>query len=251
MNRQSISIQRCYSLFGTEQNRLEAFCPGQGAVSCSCREQDGVCTLHMTAFADSEAAAEQELKQAEEALQRMYGELIYARRETTLQQAVVWELTARQQKIATAESLTGGLVSKRITEVPGASAVLECGICSYSNRIKHELLGVREQTLRTYTEYSPQTAREMAEGVRRLAGADIGVSTTGIAGPGGVEGKPPGLVYVAVSTENDTRVYELQLSPDGTRGREQVRSLAASHALFAVWEVLTGRAGRAAERSLL
>ena len=80
-------------------------------------------------------------------------------------------------KSATAESLTGGLVSKRITEVSGASQVFECGVCSYSNRIKHELLGVPSDVLETYTEYSSQTAEAMANGIRRLSGADIGIST--------------------------------------------------------------------------
>ena len=119
------------------------------------------------------------------------------------QAVLVKELKNRGLKIASAESLTGGMVSEYITKVSGASEVFECGICSYSNRIKHEILGVSEETLENYTEYSYQTACEMAQGVRRLSGADIGISTTGIAGPsGGTEEKPVGTVYI----RNDTLI---------------------------------------------
>lgn len=239
-----ITIQKCFSLFGVQQEKPEAFLQSLtgNQVSYTMREQHGELTLKLTAFANHPQEAERILTEREEQVRKAYAPWIYADEDITLQQAVVRELTAQKRRIATAESLTGGLVSKRLTEVSGASAVLECGVCSYSNRIKHELLGVRAQTLNTYTEYSPQTALEMAEGVRRLSGAEIGVSTTGIAGPGGVDGKPAGLVYVAVSTENDSIAYELQLSQGEKNNREQVRSLAASHALFAVWEVLCGRA---------
>ena len=116
-------------------------------------------------------------------------------------------------KVATAESLTGGLVSKKITEISGASQVFECGVCSYSNRIKHEVLGVSAEILETYTEYSPQTAVAMAEGIRKLSGADIGISTTGIAGPGGgTDEKPVGLVYIGISTPKHSFAKELHLS---------------------------------------
>ena len=130
--------------------------------------------------------------------------------------AWMWRTWNRQQlkekgmKIATAESCTGGLVSKRITEIPGASDVFECGVCSYANRIKHELLGVSEQTLERYGAVSPQTAQQMAEGIRRLSGAEIGISVTGIAGPGGgTEEKPVGLVFLAAACENKVYVQKL------------------------------------------
>ncbi len=140
-------------------------------------------------------------------------------------------LMEMQMKAATAESLTGGMVSARITGVPGASGVFECGICSYSNRIKEEILGVSPQTLEVYTEYSAACAKEMAQGVRELSGADLGIATTGIAGPGGgTEEKPVGTVYVGISTKNDTKAYELHLGEDNSRERN--RELSASFAII-------------------
>lgn len=145
---------------------------------------------------------------------------------------LVHELTVRKLKIASAESLTGGMISELITSVAGSSSVFECGICSYSNRIKHEILGVSEKTLEEYTEYSLMTAEEMAEGVRRLSGADIAVSTTGIAGPGGYsEEKPVGLVYVGISAENYRRSYEFRFSEGLENERELIRQKAACAAL--------------------
>ena len=147
--------------------------------------------------------------------------------------ALVSILKEKNRTIAAAESLTGGLVSKRITEVSGASEVFECGVCSYSNRIKHEILGVPSEILETYTEYSSETAIAMAEGVRKLSGADIAVSTTGIAGPnGGTPEKPVGLVYVGISTQNHSFAKELHLSKGFEDERESIRFAASSYALY-------------------
>ena len=94
-------------------------------------------------------------------------------------------LKERHLKVATAESCTGGLIGHIITDVPGSSEYYEGGIISYSNEMKMRFLGVREQTLKEYGAVSEQTAKEMAEGVRKATDADIGIATTGIAGPGG------------------------------------------------------------------
>lgn len=136
-------------------------------------------------------------------------------------------------KIATAESCTGGMISEWITSVPGSSAVIEFGICSYSNRIKHKILGVREETLEKYTEYSEQCAEEMARGALKVSGADYAVSTTGVAGPGGGTDKNPvGTVYICVCDKHsaETRRFEF----DGEffeLSRAEIRSLAAKAAL--------------------
>ena len=156
-----------------------------------------------------------------------------------LEYALVARLKEKGMKIATAESLTGGMVSESITRVPGASGVLECGVCSYSNRIKHEILGVSEETLEKYTEYSAQTPCEMAQGVRSLSGADIGVATTGIAGPGGgSKERPVGLVYVGISTKDRTFAKKLLLSRGQPDERENIRILACKNALYLSWREL-------------
>jgi len=124
--------------------------------------------------------------------------------------------------IATAESCTGGMVSAAITSVSGSSEVFDGGVVSYANEIKHRILGVNEETLATHGAVSEECAREMAEGVRRLMGADIGISLTGIAGPGGgTAEKPVGTVYLGVSGKNETYALLLSLSGDRERVREE------------------------------
>lgn len=112
---------------------------------------------------------------------------------------------------ATAESCTGGLIAKRITDVSGSSSVFNCGIVSYSNEIKHSVLGVSEETLRAYGAVSEQTVREMVSGVLKLSQADIAVAVSGIAGPASDNtDKPVGLIYIAGSDGKKTVVKKLE-----------------------------------------
>lgn len=137
-------------------------------------------------------------------------------------------LIQKKLKITTAESCTGGLAAKLITDVSGSSACFEAGVITYSNVAKQKLLGVSESTLEKYGAVSEQTAAQMCEGALTLAGADIAVSITGIAGPtGGTPDKPVGLVYVGVSGRFGTKTERLMLS--GTR--EEIRSQTAHRAL--------------------
>lgn len=128
-----------------------------------------------------------------------------------LAQEDVKKLKEQSKTLALAESCTGGLVSKTITDVSGASAVYEGGVCSYSNNVKMKILGVKEETLCEFGAVSEQTAREMSEGVRKALGTDIGVGITGIAGPlSDNTQKPVGLIYISVSDENKTICRELR-----------------------------------------
>lgn len=182
--------------------------------------KDGEVLLRVTAAAESTEKGYEMIEPVIEKVREIIGnEYIYGIDVGNLQTALVKALHEKNLKIATAESITGGLVSKRITEVSGSSEVFECGVCSYSNNIKHSVLGVSQETLDTFTEYSAETALEMAKGVRRISGADIGISTTGIAGPnGGTDEKPVGLVYVAVDSDNYSDVKKLLLSRGFSRG---------------------------------
>ena len=131
-------------------------------------------------------------------------------------------LLDKNLKIAQAESCTGGLLSKYITDQPGASAVFECGVVSYSGRIKHQLLGVSEETIRSHGEVSRETAIEMANGIKKVAKSDVGIGITGIAGPGGgTPEKPVGLVYFAVSYRDSCQAVRLELFD--MKSREAVR----------------------------
>ena len=128
-----------------------------------------------------------------------------------LPEAVVKLLTQKNLKIATAESCTGGLISKKITDIPGASAIFDCGVCSYSNDIKMKLLGVSEKSLKNFGAVSAETACQMAEGIAKFANADIGVSSTGVAGPQRSEKKHVGLVYIALYYNKQTICKKLNL----------------------------------------
>ncbi len=153
----------------------------------------------------------------------------------TLQEKVVLSLKEKGLHLATAESCTGGLISKKITEVSGSSEVFDCGVCSYANFIKNKVLGVDEEILQTKGAVSAECAMAMAKGVAKLANADIGVSTTGIAGPtGGTDTKPVGLVYIGIYTSQKNYAIKTFLSENGENNRKTVRELASWVALYKV-----------------
>ena len=135
---------------------------------------------------------------------------------------LVETLKAKSLKIATAESCTGGMVSGYITAVPGASEVFEMGVTSYSNRIKNKFLNVNGEILDTKGAVSRDTAKQMAENIRSLSGADIGVSVTGVAGPAPQDGYSAGTVFVGICYDGETQVSKLQITPkDRNYVREQ------------------------------
>lgn len=153
-----------------------------------------------------------------------------------LSRQIVEICAERGFKASTAESCTGGMISAAITSVSGSSAVIELGVCSYSNRIKQELLGVSIHTLKTETEYSVDCAEEMAEGVLRLSGADFAVSTSGIAGPsGGTDDDPVGTVYICVCNKNKSIAERFEF-PD--TGRNDIRAAATERALSMLLELI-------------
>jgi len=132
--------------------------------------------------------------------------------------------------LATAESCTGGLAAKLVTDISGSSVVFKGGVVSYSNDVKTGVLGVSEETLATHGAVSEETAREMALGVREKLGADIAVSTTGIAGPtGGVPGKPVGTVCFGVASKYGVETFTEHFGEN--LSRDNIRSNAADFAL--------------------
>jgi PncC family amidohydrolase len=143
-------------------------------------------------------------------------------------------LRARGWRLAVAESCTGGLVGHLITDVAGSSDYFAGGVIAYSNEAKHELLGVRTQTLAQHGAVSDATAREMAAGARRLFGADVALSVTGIAGPGGgTPDKPVGLVYIALDAA-DRPVCRCYVW-DGDRAANKMQSARAALELLGNW----------------
>ena len=199
--------------------------------------KEGEVQLRVTACVHRDEDAEAILQPMMDKVSEIAGEFIYGIDIGDLQTAAVTRLKEKGLHVATAESCTGGYVSKRLVDVDGVSEVFDCGVCSYSNDIKEKVLGVSHDTLVAYGAVSEQTAREMAAGVRRLSGAEIGVSTTGIAGPGGgTPEKPVGLVYVAVDSDKYSEVLKLNIPSRSDDAREYIRYIASSHALHLVWK---------------
>ncbi len=193
--------------------------------------KDGEVLLRVTAAGKTEAECEKLCDGMIEKIRKTeVGAFIYGIDAGSLEAALVNELINRKMTVASAESCTGGYVSKRITNVSGSSAVLDGSIVTYANRIKEQFVKVSHETLEKLGAVSPETAIQMARGVRELFGADVGISTTGIAGPGGgTPEKPVGRVYVAVSCGTHEEVRELNLGENATR--EYIRFVSASNAL--------------------
>ena len=153
--------------------------------------------------------------------------------------ALIALLCERGLTVATAESCTGGLIAKRLTDVSGASAAVAGGAVTYQTREKTRILGVPADLIERCDVVSAEVARAMAEGARRALDTDIAIATTGFAGPGGGnERDPVGTVYIAVATENGCFSHRLSLSP--RRDRAYIRTVAATHALLDAYGVLCG-----------
>lgn len=158
------------------------------------------------------------------------GKYLYSIDIPTIEETLVRLLSERRMTLSTAESCTGGLISKRLTDVPGASSVFPGGICSYAEKAKINALGVEGKTIEEHTAVSEECAKEMAERVRALMDTDIGVSVTGYAGPGGGdEANPVGTVYIGVSTSERTFVKRYSFS--SLRDRVFIRRAASSYAM--------------------
>jgi nicotinamide-nucleotide amidase len=175
-------------------------------------------------------------------LRERFGSRLYAEGETRLEELVLELLRGRGLTLATAESCTAGLVASRLASVAGASDVLVGGVVAYANELKHDLLGVSEEILARHGAVSPECARAMAEGARARTGADVAVSVTGVAGPGGgTPEKPVGLVYLHVSAPGSERGAERRFPGP----RENVRDWSATAALHLV-RVVVGTASETA-----
>ena len=187
--------------------------------------------IRITASAENRRAAEKLCQPMAEHLKKKLGSAVYSDSRETPEEALVALLKSRKLKITTAESCTGGLISEKLTEVPGASEVLESASVTYSNRIKQEILGVSPETLEQYGAVSEQTASEMAQGALKNSGADLAISVTGLAGPGGgTEEKPVGLVYLGFAF--GSRVFVRKMVAGQGKDRQTIRELAAACGLL-------------------
>ena len=191
----------------------------------------GEVRLRVTAKGKDEADAERMCDGAVRAIcESGVGEFVYGIDKDTLERALVDALHKSGLTFSCAESLTGGLIAQRVTSVAGCSDVFFGGAVTYTNDIKHKLLGVSEETLAAYGAVSGQPAMEMAKGAREKFGTDIAVSATGVAGPTTSEGHAVGTVYIGISTRLGESFKALSLS--SMRSREFIRTVSASNALF-------------------
>ncbi|MDE5695575.1 MAG: CinA family nicotinamide mononucleotide deamidase-related protein, partial [Alistipes sp.] len=196
----------------------------------------GAVRLRLSAYEVEGESVACEIERQFEALRAMIPEYVVGYETASVQELIHHALTAAGRTLAVAESCTGGTIAARFTAMPGASAYFRCGVVSYSNEAKTDLLGVDPDAIRRFGAVSEQVARQMAEGVRRVAGADFAVATTGIAGPaGGTDEKPVGTVWMAVASPRGTVAVCRQCGTD----RGQIIDRAASFAIALLREELS------------
>lgn len=194
--------------------------------------------LRATAKAATEEEAYSMLAPVERMVLETLGDIVYGVDMMDLAACCHAQLLRRNMTLATAESCTGGLVAEKLTAIPHASAVYRGGVVCYWTSVKADVLRVPQELLDKYGPVSPECARAMAEGVRRITGADLGVSVTGAAGPDPDErGVPVGIVYIGLATPEGTFCRSLDM---GRRRRDRIQGLAANHAFDVVRRYLTG-----------
>ncbi len=188
----------------------------------------GEVDIRVTASADDEVQAQERIAPIVGRLREMFGSHVYGIGPQNLQETVVSLLKENRQKLATAESCTAGMLSGRITEVPGSSEVFDMGVTAYANYVKTEALCVDKEILAEKGAVCAEVAAQMAVGVRTLCDSDVSVGITGVAGPGESEGKPAGLVYISLSDRQ--KVYVRKILCRG-KSRESTREIATKTAL--------------------
>ena len=234
--RQGTLVSRNIGIFGKGESAVESILkPMMDAgvnPTVAPYAKEGEVRIRVTAFADKKEDAEH---LCDATVGRILstpgvGEFVYGVDTGSIEATLVAKLREKGLTLSCAESCTGGLVAKRIVDIAGCSDVFAGGAVTYANDAKVRLIGVKQETLDRFGAVSEQTAAEMAEGIRKALGTDLGISTTGIAGPGGgTAEKPVGTVFVAIAGENGVKVKRLSLSP--MRDRDYIRYVSASHAL--------------------
>jgi nicotinamide-nucleotide amidase len=199
----------------------------------------GECKLRVTAKAATQEEAQSLARPIVDEIISASGRFFYGTNSDTLEIVVGKLLAERGLTITVAESCTGGLISQRLTEIPGSSAYIKANVVAYANETKEKLLSVPHSVLLEHGAVSSECAKAMAEGARKVADADLGLSVTGIAGPdGGTADKPVGLVYVGLADKDDTIVRKLSFPSQ--LARKEIRFRSASEALNMVRLYLLG-----------
>ncbi len=223
-------LRTCGEGESTLANRIaDLMTPGRNPL-VGTTASDSIISVRIIARAESQEEAERLAQADAQVVRDRLGDIVFGEQGDTLGTAVAHILRDRNRTLAIAESCTGGLISKLVTDVPGSSQYFLGGFITYSNKQKVKCLGVSESLLAEHGAVSEKVAEAMAGGCRRATGSDYAISVTGVAGPGGgSEEKPVGLVFIGVAGPEIVRVHELRMRP--TSDRKTIRLRAARAAL--------------------
>jgi nicotinamide-nucleotide amidase len=228
-----VTVHRKINLFGKGESEIEAQAMDlttRGRVpEVGITAHDSTISFRITATATSEDEARLLIEPTAELIYERFGSLVVGEGSDDVPEAVAAQLARANATLATAESCTGGVVAQMITAIPGVSRSYLGGVVSYANQAKIELLGVPTALIEAHGAVSAEVASAMAEGVRTRLGADLGLATTGVAGPsGGTLEKPVGLVYLGLATSKGTQTRRLDIGSDQPRDIIQRRSSKAA-----------------------
>lgn len=213
---ESLLYDKIKDIFENNNNVKIAYLPNQFGVK-----------LRLNVFAKNEEEAKDYLIEVEQMIRSRVGRYIYGINEISIEEVIARLLIDRQLKISVAESCTGGLICNRLTNINGSSSFFERGIITYSNGSKVELLNVQEDFIQDYGAVSLEVARQMAQGIKSVAGTDIGIAVTGIMGPtGGTNTKPVGLVYIGLCDDKVCTAKEFRFGDDRILNKERTSQAA-------------------------
>jgi len=225
-------LSRVYKVVGLPESevdqRIAPIYTAYTSVTTTILAVAGAIEIHLRARAANEDEAQALLTELGDKIELALGDHVFSTRGESLEQIVAMYLNMKQKSVAVAESCTGGLLSERLTRVPGSSGYFLGGVVCYGNDLKTKLAGVPPALLETHGAVSKPVAQAMAEGIRSRSGANIGIGITGVAGPsGGTPEKPVGLVYISLADERGTQVREFRFPGD----RDRIRHWATQAAL--------------------
>lgn len=228
-----------YAIYGLRELELERtvadLVASQSNPTIALLIKKGYIELRITAHGKTVDEAKQLLDPWDAIIRERLGHHVGRELYTSMDELLASALLTATATVSTAESCTSGLVGKRLTDLAGSSAYYNGGIISYTNTIKHNLLHVPQELLDTVGAVSREVAQAMAEGTRRITNSTYGISTTGLAGPGGgTKDKPVGLVYIGIAGPNGTVVHKLELIGN----RDDIRQSAAEYALYYLYEYM-------------
>lgn len=228
-----VFVHRKINLFGKGESEIEAEAldlTARGRLpEVGITAHDGTISFRIIGSGETQEEAEQLIKPTIELIYERFGNLVVGEGSDDVADGLVAQLARTGKTLATAESCTGGLIAHMLTAIAGVSAYYQGGVVSYANSAKSELLGVPPELIESHGAVSPEVAAAMAEGVRARLSADIGLSTTGVAGPGGGSPeKPVGLVYIALASARGTKTRRLDIGSEQPREVIQSRSSKAA-----------------------